>query len=135
MRRLTLTRGQLEEMRAHVQASAPLEACGLLAGRGRVVSRVISVANQAQSTVRFRMEPAEQLQAFHWMDANGLDLLGIFHSHPAGPDRPSATDVAEAAYAAVYLIWSRAGAEWYVRGYWIEGSRVTDIELDVADGT
>ncbi len=121
-------------MLAHVQANAPLEACGLLAGLAGAVSRVIPVANQAHSAVRFRMEPAEQLQALQWIDAQGLELVGIFHSHPAGPDRPSATDIAQAAYPVVYLIWSRAGAEWSVRGYWIEGSRVTETELDVTDG-
>ncbi len=128
-----MTHRQLEGMHAHVQASAPLEACGLLAGRAGVVSAVIPVANQALSAVRFQMEPAEQLQALQWIDAQGLELVGIFHSHPAGPDRPSATDIAEAAYPVVNLIWSRAGAEWYVRGYWIEGSRVTEAELDVTD--
>ncbi len=130
---LALTRSQLDDMRTHIQACVPLEACGLLAGRAGVVSRVIPVANQAHSAVRFRMDPAEQLQAFNWMDANGLELVGIFHSHPAGPDHPSATDVAEAAYPVVYLIWSRGEADWNVRGYWIEGRRVTEIVLDVAD--
>lgn len=99
-----------------------------------MVSRIILVANQAQSTVRFRMDPAEQLQAFDWMDANDLELVGVFHSHPAGPDGPSATDVAEAAYPVVHLIWSRGEADWTVRGYWIEGRRVTEVGLDIAEG-
>jgi [CysO sulfur-carrier protein]-S-L-cysteine hydrolase len=124
----------MQDMRAHVQACAPLEACGILAGRDGAVSKVIPVANQAQSTVRFRMDPAEQLQAFNWMDANGLELAAIFHSHPSGPDRPSATDVAEAAYPAVYLIWSRGDADWQVGGYWIAGRRVSEVKLDIVDG-
>ncbi len=134
MRHLALTRKHAEDMRAHVQACAPLEACGVLAGSDGAVSRVIPVANQAQSTVRFRMDPTEQLRAFSWMDSNGLELVGIFHSHPAGPDRPSATDIAEAAYPAVYLIWSRGEADWNVRGYWIEGRYVTEVGLDIVDG-
>jgi proteasome lid subunit RPN8/RPN11 len=121
-------------MRLHVQACAPMEACGVLAGREGAVLKVIPVANQAQSTVRFRMDPTEQLQAFDWIDANGLELVGIFHSHPAGPDRPSATDVAEAAYPVAHLIWSRSEADWSVRGYWIEGRRVTEIGLDIVEG-
>ena len=121
-------------MRTYVQACVPLEACGLLAGTAGVVSKVIPVANQARSTVRFRMDPSEQLRAFDWMDANGLELLGIFHSHPAGPDRPSATDVAEAAYPAVYLIWSRREASWNLKGYWIEEQRVMEVGLVIADG-
>ncbi len=80
------------------------------------------------------MDPAEQLEALNRMEADGLDLVGIFHSHPAGPDHPSATDITEAAYEVAYLIWSRAEADWTVRGYWIEGQRATEIGLDIADG-
>lgn len=132
MRQLALTRSQIQAMRLHVNAGLPLEACGLLAGREGTVQKVIPVANHAHSPVRFRMDPVEQLQAFNWMEANGLELVGIFHSHPAGPDGPSPTDIAEAAYAVVYLIWSRGVADWRVKGYWIEERRVTEIGLAIA---
>lgn len=134
MKRLALTRGQVEAMRAHVDTCLPLEACGLLAGKAGRVQEVIPVPNQAQSTVRFRMGPVEQLQAFHWMDANGLELVGIFHSHPAGPDGPSPTDIAEAGYPVVNLIWSHGTSEWSVKGYWIQEGRVMETGLDIADG-
>jgi proteasome lid subunit RPN8/RPN11 len=134
MKPLALTRGQVEAMRAHVDACLPLEACGLLAGKAGGVQKVIPVPNQAQSAVRFRMSPVEQLQAFSWMEANALELVGIFHSHPAGPDGPSPTDIAEATYPVVYLIWSHGTSEWSVKGYWIQGGRVTEAGLDLADG-
>lgn len=51
-------------MIAHVDAHLPMEACGLLAGRGSKVESVLVVANQAQSPVRFVMDPIEQLNAF-----------------------------------------------------------------------
>ena len=37
----------------------------------------------------------------------GSMLIGIFHSHPAGPETASVTDIAEAAYEVVSVIWSR----------------------------
>ena len=92
----------------------------MLAGKNDRVEKVILVRNQAQSPVRFVMDPYEQLQAFDWIESNGLDLLGIFHSHPAGPETASATDIAEAAYEVVHLIWSRKQDRWQVRGFWIE---------------
>ncbi len=118
-------------MQAHVEREAPLEACGLLAGKGERVEKVLLVANQARSAVRFRMDPREQLQAFNWMDAHQLDLLGIFHSHPAGPETPSATDMAEAAYPVVHVIWSRSGGIWQARGFWIEGQCLSRVDLEV----
>jgi proteasome lid subunit RPN8/RPN11 len=135
MRRLVLASDQLEAMRLHLDACLPLEGCGLLAGRADTVERVLPVANQAQSEVRFRMDPREQVRAFDWMETNRLELTGIFHSHPSGPDRPSASDIAEAAYPVVYVIWSRRDADWTVKGYWIEGNHVTEVRLDIAGGS
>ncbi len=135
LRRLRLTPSQVERMRAHVNSCLPLEACGLLAGTGDAVREVLPIDNQAGSPLRFRMDPAEQLRTFDWMDSNGLDLLGIFHSHPAGPEGPSATDIAEAAYMVVHVIWSHEQGAWKVHGFWIENGRVSDVKLDAAGST
>lgn len=118
-------------MRAHVENQAPLEACGLLAGKDESVEKVLPVANQAQSPVRFRMDPLEQLQALNWIDEHRLDLLGIYHSHPSGPETPSATDIAEAAYPVVHVIWSRLHGAWQARGFWIEGQQVSPVDLHI----
>ena len=120
-------------MREHLDKHVPLEACGLLAGKQGRVEKVIFVRNQAQSSVRFVMEPYEQLQAFDWIDRNGLELLGIFHSHPTGPATASPTDIAEAAYEVVHLIWSRAHGDWQARGFWIENKIATEVKLQIVD--
>ena len=120
-------------MMDHVTHHAPLESCGLLAGRENRVEKMIRVRNQAQSPVRFVMDPYEQLKAFDWIDSNGLDLLGIFHSHPAGPETASATDIAEAAYEVVHVILSRTGDIWKARGFWIENDRVYEVILQIVE--
>ena len=120
-------------MLEHVRNHAPLEACGLLAGKNGQVKKMIVVRNQVQSPVRFVMDPYEQLQAFEWIESHELDLLGIFHSHPAGPEIASATDIAEAAYAVVSVIWSRNHNKWKARGFWIENGKVTDVSLLISE--
>jgi proteasome lid subunit RPN8/RPN11 len=130
---LTLSKGHWQQMVDHVEQHAPLEACGLLAGKNNRVENVIFVRNQAQSPVRFVMDPYEQLQAFEWIDANGLDLLGIFHSHPAGPEMVSPTDVAEAAYAVTHIIWSQTQGLWQAHGFWIENGNATEVSLKIVD--
>ena len=117
----------------HVHQHFPLEACGLLAGKHDQVEKVIPVHNQAQSPVRFVMEPYEQLQAFHSIDSDGLDLLGIFHSHPTGPETVSATDITEAAYEVIHIIWSRTQGHWQARGFWIENGSATEVSLQIID--
>ncbi len=119
-------------MVAHVDLHAPLEACGLLAGRDSKVETVIEVTNQAQSPVRYVMDPIEQLNAFEWIESNGLELIGIFHSHPSGPETVSPTDVAEAAYAVVYVILSRKNGGWAPRGFWIENDGFREVSLEIS---
>ncbi|HET9914387.1 MAG TPA: M67 family metallopeptidase [Anaerolineales bacterium] len=130
---LVLSKRHWHEMLEHVDQQAPLEACGLLAGKNDWVEKVILVRNQAQSPVRFVMDPYEQIRAFDWIESNGLDLLGIFHSHPAGPAAASATDIAEAAYEVVHLIWSRYESHWQARGFWIENESATEVSLKVVE--
>lgn len=130
-RKLILHKHHWQEMLEHVDRQAPLEACGLLAGKNDEVKKVILVRNQAQSPVRFLMEPYEQLEAFNWIDSHGLDLLGIFHSHPAGPGTASVTDINEAAYEVVHLIWFRHHGRWQARGFWIENDHASEISLQI----
>lgn len=132
LRQLILPREHVQEIVAYVSAHAPLEACGLLAGKNDRVEKVLFVRNQAQSPVRFVMDPYEQLAAFEWIDSRGLDLLAIFHSHPAGPETPSPTDIAEAAYAVVHVICSRGRDQWNVRGFWIENDGAVEAALQIA---
>jgi len=130
---LNLKRKDWDVMHAHVQAHAPFEACGLLAGENNLVEKVLLIENQAKSRVKFRMDPKEQLNAFDWIETNGLDLIGIFHSHPAGPETVSATDIEEAAYAVAQVVWSRTKDDWIARGFWIENKQVTEVKLKVID--
>jgi proteasome lid subunit RPN8/RPN11 len=132
-RQLSISKKHWQAMLDHVKKNVPLESCGLLAGKNDRVEKVIFVQNKAQSPVRFVMDPYEQLNAFQWMEANNLDLLGIFHSHPTGPETASATDIAEAAYEVVYLIWSPNQEHWLARGFWIEDGAVTEIPLQIVE--
>ena len=128
---LKLKPEHMQTMRRHVTAQAPLEACGLLAGKNDSVESVFRVANAERSPVRFRMDAQEQYDAFMRIEANGLDLVGIFHSHPSGPETVSPTDIDEAAYDVVHIIWSRKDQIWGARGFWIEKGQVTEVNLQI----
>jgi proteasome lid subunit RPN8/RPN11 len=126
---LKIPKKQWDKMLEHVKIHAPLEACGLLAGKANRVQEVLIVRNQAHSPVRFVMDPYEQLRAFEWIESQGLELIGIFHSHPAGPETASPTDIAEAAYEVVHVILSRRQDEWQARGFWIENGKSMEVPL------
>ena len=128
---LELSQILLQDLIKYVDQHLPLEACGLLAGKEARAEKMIGVLNQAQSPVRFVMDPYEQLHSFDWIDSHGLDLVGIFHSHPTGPETVSATDILEAAYAVVHVILSRTETQWKARGFWIEDGKVSEVALQI----
>lgn len=130
---LTLKRAHIFTMQHHINAEAPLEACGMLGGKDGVVVLVLAVKNAAASKVRFQMDPRAQLRAMEQIEAEGLELLAIFHSHPKGPSTPSPTDIKEAAYPVVNIIWSKVGRRWQPRGFWIEAGKVDEVPLTVLD--
>lgn len=129
--RLMLESGHWQLMRDQVAAEAPLEACGLLAGRGEQVEQVLRMQNAAKSAVRFRLDPQQQFDVFNAMDERGLELIGIYHSHPRGPSTPSPTDVAESVYPVVNLIWSPGQDGWQVSGFWIEDGQVLQVPIEI----
>lgn len=82
-----------QQMLNDVQGRAPLEACGLLAGKAGRSTAVFVIENLLHSPVAFRMQPEQQLRAMYTIDTRGWQLLAIYHSHPTGPSQPSATDL------------------------------------------
>jgi proteasome lid subunit RPN8/RPN11 len=130
---LSITPSIWQAMRQQVRRLAPQEACGLLAGKNNRVEMRIGVRNADGSPVRFHMDPQEQWRAFQRMESAGLELLGIYHSHPNGPDRPSPTDIAEAMYPVVQIIWYRQDEKWQARGFRIESGKVREVELILAE--
>jgi proteasome lid subunit RPN8/RPN11 len=130
---LILKQAHMFAMQRHINFEAPLEACGMLGGKQEVVELVLPVKNAAASRIRFQMEPKAQLRALEQIEGEGLELLAIFHSHPKGPSMPSATDIAEAAYPVVNIIWSKAGRRWQARGFWIEAGLATEVPLTVLE--
>ncbi|MCC7360844.1 MAG: M67 family metallopeptidase [Anaerolineales bacterium] len=132
--RLTLTQAQRAQMIAHVRQQAPEEACGILAGQAGRVHSVHPVENIRHSPVAYEMDPMQQLQVMEALEAAGLDIVGIFHSHPAGPPAASPTDLEQAYYPeAVYVILApQGGGDWGLRGFLLADGRAEEVKLTVA---
>jgi len=81
---------------AHARETAPEECCGLLVGRGDRVERAVPTPNLRASRDRYVVDPAAHFEARRAARAAGLAVVGAYHSHPEGPLRPSAVDLAEA---------------------------------------
>jgi proteasome lid subunit RPN8/RPN11 len=81
------------------------------------------------------MDPVQQIKAMLAMEAEGLELIAIYHSHPDGPARPSPTDVALAYYPdTVQLIISLSDrARPSVRGFTIVDGVVAEVGWELDD--
>jgi [CysO sulfur-carrier protein]-S-L-cysteine hydrolase len=113
------------------------ECCGLLAGRDGVITRAFAATNAASDTAKtYEIAPAELFGLMREIRAAGLELLGIYHSHPAGDNLPSSRDVERAYYPeAVYFIVSpRGGVPQPVRAFSIHEGRVSELQIQSDQG-
>jgi len=130
-RTLTVSEADMQLMRLDAETREPEEACGLLIGRlngfHAVTVHTIPVTNVLHSPTRFRMDGREQVDAFARMEDEGLELVGIYHSHPHGPPGLSEIDVKEAYYPeVVHLVWSRTPGAWSYAGYSIHNGQIVN---------
>lgn len=129
---LEIPREMFDAMVAHARAHRPLEACGLVGGRDGRAERFYPTPNADQSPVHYTIPPKEILRVMRELDRDGLELVAIFHSHPASRAYPSQTDVQNAHYPeSVYLILSLAAEEPDLRGYRIVDGTIEPVEVIV----
>ncbi len=92
-----VTSGAKATLLAEAAASHPQEACGLLLGRDGVIDQAVPVRNVHPDPMRhFAIDPVALIAAHRAAREGGPQVLGYYHSHPAGPASPSATDQAGA---------------------------------------
>lgn len=109
---LTLPHPLAEELRRLAVAGYPHEVCGLLIGRhepGRIrVERVLQARNlnRERPGDRYELDPQDFLAADDAARSSGLDVVGVWHSHPDHPASPSQTDLAAAWDSFAYMILS-----------------------------
>ena len=103
----------LQEIQAHGEASYPEEGAGLMLGKtedGRKsIVKLITFANAREDSARhnrYLLTPQDYLHGEQEAARLGLDVLGVFHSHPDHPNRPSEFDREWALPWLSYLITS-----------------------------
>jgi proteasome lid subunit RPN8/RPN11 len=121
-----------DQLIRHAIAELPNEACGLVAGNGRV-ERFYPMSNADHSPTTYRLDPGEQLQVFNEIEERGWELFGIFHSHTHTEAFPSPTDRRQAFYPeANYLLVSVADPNSPVlRGFTIRDETIEEHEVAI----
>lgn len=131
-----------EEIIADALAAFPDECCGFLFGKEEGEERIVTAmqvvinAKEGDKRRRFAIAPKDYLRAEMFADNNGLQLLGVYHSHPNHPAVPSEHDRVAAQPYFSYIIVSIIDNDWNSTRSWrlngeqqFEEELVTDYQL------
>jgi proteasome lid subunit RPN8/RPN11 len=92
-----MTQDQRDSLIATCIRALPNEGCGLLLGTpDGVVREVVASPNVADSARVYEIDSKVLLRAYRRADDEGIEVIGVFHSHTHSPAYPSPTDVAQA---------------------------------------
>jgi proteasome lid subunit RPN8/RPN11 len=134
----------LDQIREHARTSYPLECCGALVGRtyapqaaSREVVRVVPLDNawREEPARRYLIPGATMRVLERDADAEGLEVIGFYHSHPNHPPNPSAFDREHAWPWYTYIIVAvRRDAVGPVRAWRLADDRSLFDEEELAVG-
>ncbi len=122
----------VDQVLAHARRDHPDEACGVIAGKDGLVTRVIEMANAERSPTFYRFDSREQLRVWREMDDAGEVPFVIYHSHTATEAHPSRTDISLASESdAHYLLVSTRSERDEVRSFRIVDGLVTEEDITI----
>lgn len=96
---LRISESLLKQIHDHGESNYPEEGAGLILGlvgeESRSAEKLLPLANQFEVSARhnrYLIEPKEMMTAEIRAEELGLDIIGVFHSHPDHPAVPSEFD-------------------------------------------
>lgn len=90
---------EFSKILAHGEQTFPEECCGVLIGKLENGSfqvdeaRAMRNTNEGSKNTRFNIDPFDLIKLEDELDEQGRLMIGIYHSHPNHPAKPSETDL------------------------------------------
>ena len=86
-----------QSLEQHANVQSPLEACAILFGTSNdktwETTDIFLTENIDKSEVNFTISNEQLMEGYTMAEDKGLDIVGIFHSHPNSQPSPSNTDI------------------------------------------
>jgi proteasome lid subunit RPN8/RPN11 len=132
---LTLNSTHHDAIVAACIRALPNEGCGLLLGTlDGVVVDVLTSVNVADSAKAYEIDPGVLLRAYRRADEEGIEVLGVFHSHTHSEAFPSSTDIDRAPDPSWhYVIVSLRDLPLELRSFRVLEGNVTSEPVEVVD--
>jgi proteasome lid subunit RPN8/RPN11 len=92
---LVISKELVEKLTAHLESAYPEEGAGFLLGGDGEVREIFPLPNAREDEARrnrYLITPEDYIKAEVKAAELGMDLIGVFHSHPNCPNVPSEYD-------------------------------------------
>lgn len=94
--KLFLSKEQKQILSTEAINKKPNESCALLFGKKEndeiKINEIFPAENIEESPINFTISNEQLIQGYKIAEEKGLEVIGIFHSHPDSEPYPSATD-------------------------------------------
>ncbi len=132
--KLLISADNLERSLDHGRQGDPYEICGLIGGRGGLSEAITAIPNASRTPrIAYEMERQAMVDAIISFQRAGLEVVAIYHSHPASSAEPSPADIWQATWPdSIYLIIGKTDQqEFDIRAWSIHSGKVEPADLDV----
>ncbi|AJW70411.1 Mov34/MPN/PAD-1 family protein [Nitrosopumilus adriaticus] len=92
MQKIILSETDKKILSEYSENQKPNESCAILFGKNDIVSDLFLTENIEESPVNFTISNDQLIEGYKIAEQKGLDVIGIFHSHPDSDAFPSSTD-------------------------------------------
>jgi proteasome lid subunit RPN8/RPN11 len=125
-----------QEMVAHARSTYPNECCGAMLGRVDGETKEVLVAMKLENSsagsqaARYELRPADLLAADKEARRQGLDMIGIYHSHPDCDAYFSKTDLENSCPWYSFIVLSIQKGEFDHANSWLPNAEQTKAEKE-----
>jgi proteasome lid subunit RPN8/RPN11 len=96
MTNVQLTKDHIRLLDDELTLHASNEVCGIFIGRKEqssiIVEIVFPIKNSRPSNMSFELDSIEHYEAWNRTEEEGMEILGVYHTHPHSKASPSAWD-------------------------------------------
>jgi proteasome lid subunit RPN8/RPN11 len=119
------------EMVAHARATYPNECCGAMLGSNNgektvQVAMPLKNAFEGAQATRYELHPEDLLAADRAARDRGMDLIGIYHSHPDCDAYFSQTDLKNSCPWYSFVVLSVRNGEFHHANSWLPNAEQTE---------
>ncbi|MSV30860.1 MAG: M67 family peptidase [Bryobacterales bacterium] len=133
---ITIEKQPWQEMVTHAKATYPDECCGAMLGKVDGDDKLVRIAmilenvSEGSQAARYELRPEDLLKADREARKQGMDLVGIYHSHPDCGAYFSETDLKNSCPWYSFVVLSIRSGEFDHANSWLPNAEQTAAEKE-----